>query len=425
MQNVKEHQFREKESYSAAIEILNRRNHELRLLYETSRFFSTTLDINELYDKLFDVLRNIVDMQDMFVATFNEKDRTIKYIYLRSVLEDKRIDVSIIPQIPLAPEGKGILSEAIRKNDTIIIEDYQKRLKSASTKYHVTSEGSLSDHEYAKEYLIESAMIVPIKLNGKILGFTTLMSKHHNEFNDDNSLWIETLVNQAAIANNNAILFKETQTELKEIKAIEEKLENARDENIFLKGELGTRVRENLRIFSDLLKFQADYVRDPVSLEYFRVMRNRADAMIMIQEKLYQQENLAKVELEGFLYALVTQIYSSYDVHSSRVSFFINARDVTMPVDKAISAALMINELVSNSLLHSFPNKKKGNITVELQHEQSGKYHISVRDNGIGVISQKGKPSSFSMVLVSMFVKNLRGMFDIDRKSGTKVEIRF
>ena len=172
MQNI-----RERESLQNLIEVLNLKNKELRLLYETSRFFSTTLDINELYNKLFDVVRNVADVQDMFVARFEEKERRIKYIYLRSVLEEKNIDVSSIPEIPLAPEGKGILSEAIRKNDTIIVNDYQKRLAQSTTKYHITNEGNLSERDLGKEYEIETAMIVPIKLNGRILGFITLMSR--------------------------------------------------------------------------------------------------------------------------------------------------------------------------------------------------------------------------------------------------------
>ncbi len=425
MQNIKEQQIRDRESHYSTIEILNRRNHELRLLYETSRFFSTTLDVNELYDKLFDVLLNIVDMQDMFVATFNEQERKIKYIYLRSVLEDKSIDVSVIPEIPLAQEGKGILSEAIRKNDTIVVEDYQKRLKSSSTKYHVTNEGSLADEDHGKEYLIESAMIVPIKLNGKILGFITLMSKHHNIFNDDNLHWIETVVNQASIANKNAILYSESVSELKEIKSLATQLDKSHAENQMLRSELTGRVKENLKIFSDLLKFQADYVKDPANLEYLKVMRSRADAMALIQESLYAQEDISQINFEAYLNTLIPHLYLTYDVTLIRISTYINVKDVTLPIDKAISAALMVNELVCHSLLHSFPNKKKGNITIEMHEESRGKYHLSVRDNGMGIISAKGKPSSFSMVLVGMFVKNLKGVFEVDRNNGTKVEIRF
>jgi two-component sensor histidine kinase len=424
MQNIKEQQIRERDALST-IELLNKRNHELRLLYETSRFFSSTLDINELYDKLFDVLRNIVDMQDMFVATFNEENRTIRYIYLRSVLEEKNIDVSVIPEIPLAPEGKGILSEAIRKNDTFVVEDYQKRLKSSSTKYHVTNHGSLSEEDQGKEYLIESAMIVPIKLNGKILGFITMMSKHNNIFNEDNMHWIETVVNQASIANKNAILYSESVSELSEIKSLVGQLDRAQAEVSTLKYELINRVKENLKIFSDLLKFQADYIKDPVSLEYFEVMRSRASAMGLIQEKIYSEEDISRLEFEKLLDVLIPQLYTAFEVSSSRISIYINVKDVTLPVDKAISATLMVNELVSHALLHSFPNKKKGNITIEMNEEAPGKYYLSVRDNGMGIISSKGRPSSFSMVLVSMFVKNLKGTFSVDRKSGTKVEIRF
>jgi two-component sensor histidine kinase len=425
MQNIKEKQIRERESHYSTIEILNRRNHELRLLYETSRFFSSTLNINELYDKLFEVLRNIVDMQDMFVATFNEEQRKIKYIYLRSVLEEKNIDVSVIPEIPLAPEGRGILSEAIRKNDTIVVEDYQKRLKSSSTKYHVTNEGSLAEEDHGKEYQIESAMIVPIKLNGKILGFITLMSQYNNIFNEDNLHWIETVVNQASIANKNAILYSESVSELKEIKLLAAQLDKSKSENVMLRSELTGRVKENMKIFSELLRFQADYVKDPANLEYLRVMRSRADAIALIQEELYSHEDISQINFEAYLYTLIPQLYAAYDVALSRISTYIDVKNIMLPIDKAISASLMINELVSHALLHSFPNKKKGNITIEMYEENAGKYYLSVRDNGAGIISTKGKPSSFSMVLVGMFVKNLKGVFTVDRKSGTKVEIRF
>lgn len=420
MQNI-----RERESLQNLIEVLNLKNKELRLLYETSRFFSSTLDINELYDKLFDVLRNIVDMQDMFVARFDDKERKIKYIYLRSVLEEKHIDVSSIPEIPLAPEGKGILSEAIRKNDTVIINDYQKRLAQSSVKYHITNEGNLSEKDMGKEYVIETAMIVPIKLNGKILGFITLMSKNKNEFGEDNRPWIETMVNQAAIANKNAILYTEVTSDAKEKVKLESSLEKLSKERELLAYEASHRVKENMKIISSLLQFQADYVKDPVHLEYFKIARSRAQVLAMVQDKLYSAENVNDIDLEGFLYQLIPFLYSSFDISLSRVSTYVNVKHIYLPVDKAITCAMIINELLSNSLLHSFPNKKKGNITIDMHEEKEGKYYLSVRDNGIGVISPKGRPHTFSMVLVGMYVKNLGGTFEINRKTGTKVEIRF
>ena len=420
MQNI-----RERESLQNLIEVLNLKNKELRLLYETSRFFSSTLDINELYDKLFDVLRNIVDMQDMFVARFDDKERKIKYIYLRSVLEEKHIDVSSIPEMPLAPEGKGILSEAIRKNDTVIINDYQKRLAQSSVKYHITNEGNLSEKDMGKEYVIETAMIVPIKLNGKILGFITLMSKNKNEFGEDNRPWIETMVNQAAIANKNAILYTEVTSDAKEKVKLESSLEKLSKERELLAYEASHRVKENMKIISSLLQFQADYVKDPVHLEYFKIARSRAQVLAMVQDKLYSAENVNDIDLEGFLYTLIPFLYSSFDISLSRVSTYVNVKHIYLPVDKAITCAMIINELLSNSLLHSFPNKKKGNITIDMHEEKEGKYYLSVRDNGIGVISPKGRPHTFSMVLVGMYVKNLGGTFEINRKTGTKVEIRF
>lgn len=420
MQNI-----RERESLQNLIEVLNHKNKELKLLYETSRFFSTTLDINELYNKLFDVLCNIVDMQDMFVARFDENQRKIKYIFLRSVLEDKNIDVSVIPEIPLAPEGKGILSEAIRRNDTIIIKDYQKRLEQSKVKYHITNTGTLADEDIGKDYVIETAMIVPIKLNGKILGFITLMSKNKNEFDERNRAWIETMVNQAAIANKNAILYSEVLNDSKEKDNLAEALTKVSKERELLASEASGRVKENMRIISSLLQFQSDYVKDPVYNEYFRIARSRAQVLAMVQDKLYSSGSVTDIELEGFLHTLIPHLYDAFEIALSRISTYVNVKHIYLPVDKAITCSMIINELLSNSLLHSFPNKKKGNITIDMHEEKDGKYYLSVRDNGMGVISAKGRPHSFSMVLVGMFVKNLGGTFEIDRKSGTKVVIRF
>ncbi|HWA05214.1 MAG TPA: GAF domain-containing protein [Ignavibacteria bacterium] len=420
MQNI-----RERESLQNLIEVLNHRNKELKLLYETSRFFSTTLDINELYNKLFDVLRNIVDMQDMFVARFDDNQRKIKYIFLRSVLEEKEIDVSVIPEIPLAPEGKGILSEAIRRNDTIIIKDYQKRLEQSKVKYHVTNTGKLAEEDMGKGYVIETAMIVPIKLNGKILGFITLMSKNKNEFDERNRAWIETMVNQAAIANKNAMLYGEVINDAKEKDKLAEELTKASRERELFAAEASGRVKENMKVISSLLQFQSDYVKDPVYNEYFRIARSRAQVLAMIQDKLYNGTSITDIEIEGFLHTLIPYLYDTFDISLNRISTYVNIKHVYLPVDKAITCSMIINELLSNSLLHSFPNKKKGNITIDMHEEKDGKYYLSVRDNGMGVISPKGRPHTFSMVLVGMFVKNLGGTFEIDRKSGTKVVIKF
>ena len=419
MQNLKE-----KESLKSVVEVLNRKNKELQLLYETSRFFSSTIDINELYDKLFEVLLNIVDFQDMFVARFNEKEGKINYIYLRSVLEDDRIDVSVIPEIPLAPEGKGILSEAIRKNDTVVIHDYQRRLRNAK-KFYVTNQGSLSENEIEKPYNIESAMIVPIKLNGKILGFITVLSKNKNEFNSENLHWIETVVNQASISNKNAILYDEVRNELEEKKSIETQLGEVLEERNLLHSEILNRVKSNLRFFSSLLQFQSDYVKDPVYLEYFKISQSRVHTLTLIEDKLYNQDNLSRVDFESFLYSLISYLYSHYEINPNRISTYINIRDVNLPIDNAITCALLISELISNSLIHAFPDKKKGNITVEMYQETPGKCFLSVRDNGINFASKKSKLSSYSMVLVGMFVKDLNGTLEVDRQKGTKITVRF
>ena len=49
--------------------------------------------------------------------------------------------------------------------------------------------------------------------------------------------------------------------------------------------------------------------------------------------------------------------------------------------------ACIVNELVSNSFKHAFPDGRRGEITVILRPEADGRVVLSVADDGIGLSS--------------------------------------
>ena len=69
-------------------------------------------------------------------------------------------------------------------------------------------------------------------------------------------------------------------------------------------------------------------------------------------------------------------------------------RDLTIEVDVealqlglevALPVGLIVNEIVSNSLRHAFPEGRGGQICVSLRRQSSGRIVLSVSDDGIGV----------------------------------------
>ena len=42
-----------------------------------------------------------------------------------------------------------------------------------------------------------------------------------------------------------------------------------------------------------------------------------------------------------------------------------------LPINAAIPCGLVVNELISNSLKHAFPDKRTGEISIDLAHESA------------------------------------------------------
>lgn len=80
--------------------------------------------------------------------------------------------------------------------------------------------------------------------------------------------------------------------------------------------------------------------------------------MAMIHETLYQSEGFAKIGFSGYVKNLVTYLLQSY-VDRDHINIKIDVDDVFLDIDTAISCGLIINELVTNSLKHAFPDRTK------------------------------------------------------------------
>ena len=217
--------------------LVEKRNREINLLYEAGKDLAGTLDLYELYDRMYDTVSKIGDCDELFVSTFDSDTKLIKYFYLKSSVTNERIDVSKIPPIPLAPSGYGILSESIRTGNSRIIDDYLESFKKVKTSYTIDQKGDLTKGETKGEtageevidYKPNSCMIVPIKLDSKVFGVVQIFSRHKKAFNKEQLFFVESLMHQVALANNNVILYLKAQEEIKERKIAEESLRKSEE----------------------------------------------------------------------------------------------------------------------------------------------------------------------------------------------------
>lgn len=209
-------------------------------------------------------------------------------------------------------------------------------------------------------------------------------------------------------------------------KAKEQKIEAALEEKNILLGEIHHRVKNNLQIVHSLLDLQSTRIDDESVLEMLRDSQNRIRSMALIHQTLYQSNDFARVNFSNVLEVLVPSLMESYGIDSGAILFSINANEVLLPLNLAIPCGLVVNELVTNALKHAFPQKRAGNITIELL-KQDENILLAVSDNGIGVPQDfdMNKRTTLGLQLVSLLADQINAQLSIGRENPTRFALTF
>lgn len=199
-----------------------------------------------------------------------------------------------------------------------------------------------------------------------------------------------------------------------------------REKEILLK-EIHHRVKNNLQIISSLLNLQSAHIRDPRALEVFKEGQGRVRSMALIHEKLYQSEDLARVDFSEYISNLAAYLFRSYEVHAGAVALNVEAEDVLLGVDTAIPCGLIINELVSNSLKHAFPGGGGGSINIRLRPADHERLTLTVADDGVGLPDgfDARRTSSLGLQLVNTLARQLGGEVLVGCGAGVEFSITF
>jgi two-component sensor histidine kinase len=196
-----------------------------------------------------------------------------------------------------------------------------------------------------------------------------------------------------------------------------------REKEVLLR-EIHHRVKNNLQIIISLLNLQSRYITDEATLSAFRESQSRVRVMALVHEKLYQSNDLAKLDLNNYLKFLGDNLFQFLGMEGKGIQLTMDIRDISLTIDTTIPVGLMINELISNSLKHAFPDGRKGNITLAV-HRQDKSLIILFKDDGIGIPEDFDwrNAESLGLRLVISLVEQLQGTIEIDRMAGTTFNI--
>ena len=214
--------------------------------------------------------------------------------------------------------------------------------------------------------------------------------------------------------------------DISERKLVEIKLRSSLKEKEVLLKEVHHRVKNNLQIVSSMLNLQMEKLSDTKAIELFKESQNRVRSIALFHEKLYQSRDLARVEIAEYLKGLANGLFATYGVNPDDIVLAVRTEEIPLEVDAAISCGLMVNELVSNSLKHAFPDGRKGHVEVTL-HSAGTDVILEVADNGVGFPANLDfrSPSTLGLKLVAIFTEQVGGTMDLTCEGGTRFSLRF
>lgn len=197
-------------------------------------------------------------------------------------------------------------------------------------------------------------------------------------------------------------------------------------ERELLLREIHHRVKNNLQIISSLLSLQTRGLQDAKVKDAMKESQSRVKTMALIHEKLYQYENLSKINMQEYMHQLsdfLTQTYRS----DKQIVIHIAADEINLDMDMAIPIGLITNELLSNSLKYAFEEMEFGQINITFSQSEPGSYKLLVEDNGKGLDENLDieKTKSLGLKLVRTLTRQINGQLKISSNPGASFEIYF
>ncbi len=264
-------------------------------------------------------------------------------------------------------------------------------------------------------------------------GFTNLFTQGHliHEYRfrhkNGNYRWIRDQITLVRDDTGQPVEFVGSLIDITKRMQAEEKIKTSLHEKEILLKEIHHRVKNNLQVISSLLNLQSGYIENQQTLEIFKDSQHRVRSMALIHEKLYQSDNLARIDFGDYIQNLATYLFHSYRSGNGGITLNIQTDDVFLGIDEAVPCGLILNELISNSLKHAFPNGNTGEIKIELTVHDDRQLTLGVGDNGVGLPPEFDieDTDSLGLQLVDTLVDQLDGAIELNGRQGAEFSIKF
>jgi two-component sensor histidine kinase len=286
-------------------------------------------------------------------------------------------------------------------------------------------------HDAYRPTFVKSLAMVPIRPEAPLGAIGAYWSVKRRASDEELAL-MQTIVNAAALAIENARLFQgmqdtlgELATRKREAEALAEerqvllqRTEAALAQRDVLLREVHHRVKNNFQTIMSMLRLQQRHGGPPEEV-YSRSLA-RIRAMALVHEHLYQSNDLSRIDLTALLHRLTGAIAEANDAEG-KVALRIMGEPSVLVLDKAVPLSLLVSEIVTNSYKHAFADRDKGEISIDVGATDRA-VSIAIHDNGRG-FDPNGESGGFGLRLIGILAKQLDAAMSWGNGRGTSIRL--
>ncbi|CAO3431116.1 sensor histidine kinase [Azospirillum endophyticum] len=198
----------------------------------------------------------------------------------------------------------------------------------------------------------------------------------------------------------------------------------ALQENRILLDEVNHRVKNSLQIVANLLRTRALRHRSPEVRQELLDSSGRVLAIAEVHRRLYGEGAVYDmVELSDLIRSIAENAVPTTGSVEAAMSVALRT-PLSAPVDTAVPVALIVNELLTNSYKHAFPDGRTGTVRVDME-VAGDEVRIDVADDGVGM-PEGDAGGGFGLNTVRNLTRQIKGRLEIERLTpGTRFLLTF
>jgi two-component sensor histidine kinase len=301
----------------------------------------------------------------------------------------------------------GIVGRASVGSDLASPAGFALRTGKPVISNHLENEERFRTPELLVQHGVRRAMNVILQGDGTPFGVLEVDSRSEGEFVPHDLAFLQGAANILGMAI--------------ERQRHERSLKSALERQKLLLSELNHRVKNSLSIVSSMLSLQANANEDENLKLHLRQASSRVATVARAHERLYQTTDIENLDVGAYIKDVCGDLPAT-DGTTISVEAPVG---ITLSMDRAISIALIVVELITNAMKHAYSGET-GIVWVALV-KKGDALVLSVTDEGCGVpgdfAPQKSK--GLGMRIVLALATQLNAELTIKRRNkGTAFELR-